>query len=286
VNRTETAVDIANVEQAAAWDGPDGEQWATNARRYERSLRLHRRRLLDAASFVPDDDILDVGCGNGLTTVEVARIAADGSAMGIDLSSLMLEGARARADADGAKNVSFVQGDAQVFGFTPAGFDVAISSFGVMFFGDPVAAFTNIGRALRPGGRVRLLVWRELARNEWMQGIRRAIAMGRELPEPPPGAPSPFALADPDRVRSILTDSGFASVDLEPLDVPVDLGASAEEGYAFLGGQATTRALLADLDESQRAQAIANLHELVDSHVADDGVLLPSSAWLVTATRP
>ena len=140
--------------------------------------------------------------------------------MGIDLSTRMLELARSRSADEGFDNVTFVRGDAQVFPFEPEAFDIVISSFGTMFFNDPVAAYTNIGGGLRPDGTIALLAWRTLPENDWLMSLRGALAMGRELPTPPPDAPTPFALADPERVRSILASAGFDGVELEPIDEP------------------------------------------------------------------
>ena len=127
----------------------------------------------------------------------------------------MIDHARRRAAQEAISNVQFEQVDAQVYAFEPAAFDVAISRTGAMFFGDIVAAFTNIGRALRPSGRLTLLTWQPLPNNEWIRELSTALAAGRDLPAPPPEAPSPFALADPDRVRSVLTSAGFADIELD-----------------------------------------------------------------------
>src|SRR6476659_4032876 len=153
----ESGTALANTEQADAWNGREGAHWAEHARRYDRSSRRHRERLLEAASISLTDVVLDVGCGTGSTTRDAARRAGQGSALGVDLSAAMLGQAREQSEADGITNIAFVQADAQVYAFEEHAYDVAMSSFGVMFFGDPIAAFTNIGRALHPGGRLELL---------------------------------------------------------------------------------------------------------------------------------
>ena len=191
-------MEIANVEAAEAWDGHEGAHWAEHAERYEHSSWRHRARLLQASSIGPDDHVLDIGCGSGRSTIEAAQLASRGSALGVDLSSQMLAKAAQRAAESGVANADFVQGDAQVHPFDPGAADVAISHYGAMFFGDPLAAFTNIASGLRPGGRLALLAWRELERNDWIMVFRTALALGRELPTPPPDAPTPFSMADPD----------------------------------------------------------------------------------------
>lgn len=278
-------MEIANTEQAEAWDGHEGEMWTEHADRYERASWRHWQRFLDAGLIASDSHVLDVGCGTGKATRDVARLASQGSALGVDLSAVMLERAREQSRAAGLTNIAFEQGDAQIHPFATDAFDVAMSSFGAMFFNDPVAAFTNIGRGVRPGGTLALLVWRELRRNEWLMELRGALAMGRELPEPPPEAPTPFALADPDRVRGILGQAGYADVGFEPIDEPVELGRDVDDAFAFTQVMGIVEGLSHDLDEKARAEAMDNIRKLLAEHETSDGVLLGTSAWLITARR-
>jgi hypothetical protein len=152
-----------------------------------------------------------------------------------------------------------------------------------MFFADPVAAFRNIRSGLRSGATLAMLTWRELARNEWLYGVRDALALGRELPEPAVGAPGPLGLADAGNVRRILTESGYADVVLESVDEPIELGRDTDDAYAYIASMGITRGLVNDLDEDQTEQALADLRQLLDEHATGDGVLLGSSAYLVTA---
>src|SRR5215212_5111433 len=183
---------VANVEQAAAWNGDDGRDWTEYEAQFNATLLRQTPYLMDAASIQMTDRVLDVGCGCGETTRLAGRSAWDGHAHGIDLSGPMLERAAAHAQAEGLTNVTFEQGDAQVHPFTPDSYDVAISRYGAMFFGDQAAAFRNIARALQPGGRIAILTWQPLDLNPWMQAIRQALAAGRELPTPPAGGVGPF----------------------------------------------------------------------------------------------
>lgn len=277
---------IANLEQAAAWDGPEGDYWVEHAEHYERATRRHHERLFRAGLLAPDDDVLDVGCGTGALTRAAARRAPQGSALGVDLSRRMIERARERSTAEGLTNARFEQADAEVHPFAPSGIDTVVSSFGVMFFGDPLRAFANLAGTLRPGGRLGLLVWRELARNDWISAIRDALAAGRSLPVPPLGAPGPFALADPDRVRDLLGGSGLVDVDLRPVEEPVDFGVDAERAYAFISEMGVVHGLVEDLDAGARARALDTLRAGLAAAETADGVLFGSSAWLVTARRP
>ena len=276
---------VVNVEQAAAWNGHEGEHWTENADRFDRAGRRHWQRFLDAGLISSGDAVLDVGCGTGKSTRDAARLANRGSVLGVDLSGSMLAYAREHSTAEGLANVEYVQGDAQIYPFDENAFDIAISSFGAMFFSDPVAAFTNIGNAVRPGGRLALLAWRELARNEWLMAIRDALAVGRQLPMPPPEAPTPFALADPERVRGILAAAGYEEVGFEPIDEPIEFGRDVDDAFAFMRTLGIVEGLTQDLDDAGRANALAELHKTVVAHANADGVLFGTSVWLIAARR-
>jgi SAM-dependent methyltransferase len=243
------------------------------------------QRFVDAQLVGRADRVLDVGCGTGGPTRDVARMAAAGEVTGIDLSTRMLELARTRSADEGIDNVTFVRGDAQVFPFEPDALDAAVSSFGAMFFDDPVAAFANIAGGLRRGGSLALLAWRTLPENEWLMALRGALAVGRELPMPPPDAPTPFALARPERVRSILGSAGFDGIELVPVDEPIELGADTPDALEFAKTMGIVEGLTNGLDAASRARAMSNLADLFHEHETADGVLIGSAAWLITARK-
>jgi SAM-dependent methyltransferase len=276
---------IANVEMAAAWDGDEGAHWAQHAERYESISPATWEALVAGVGIRVDDDVLDVGCGTGKSTRDAARLAASGSVLGVDLSSQMLDRAREAARAEGLTNVRFERADAQVHPFGESVFDVAVSSFGAMFFGDPAAAFANIGRSVRPEGRLGLLTWRRLEDNEWLCALRTALAAGRELPTPPPRAPGPFGLADPDHARAVLRDGGFVDVDVRPLEAPMRFGDDVDDAYAFVSTLGITRGLLHDLDADAARDALAAVRRTLAEHQGPDGILLRGAAWVITARR-
>jgi SAM-dependent methyltransferase len=197
----------------------------------------------------------------------------------------MLERGRTRAAADGLTNVEFVQGDAQVHPFDRAAFDIAVSSFGVMFFNDQVAAFSNIARALRPGGRLAVVAWQDLARNEWISGLREALAVGRSLPQPPTGLPGPFGLAEPDHVRRMLAAAGFVDVELEAMEEPLEFGTDADDAFAFARTMGIVEGMTHDLDDDDTGRALDAVYALLKAHETPAGVLIGSAAWLITARR-
>jgi SAM-dependent methyltransferase len=282
---TESTMQIVNVEQAAAWDGPQGDIWVAREEALNAALVAHTDVLFDAADVRASDRVLDVGCGTGHTTRECARRAVDGDALGVDLSSAMLERARERAAADGLRNVTFEQGDAQVHGFPDAGFDLVLSRFGVMFFADPGAAFANLARAAASGGRFMAIVWQAVERNPWVGLPRAALALGRELPPLPPDAPGPMGLANADRTRRILADAGWSDVELDDVVVPYRFGADVDSATTHAREVGMMRAVLEGLDDDETARAIDALHAVMAEHATPAGVVLDSRVWVVRAVR-
>ena len=276
----------ANAEMAAAWDGPEGDHWADHSDRYEASSVRYRRALLDGLDLGQHSAVLDVGCGTGAATIEAGRVASAGAVLGVDLSSRMLARGRAAAAAEGLDHVRFEQADAQVHPFDAATYDIAISCFGAMFFDDPVAAFTNIRRSLRPGASFVTLAWRDMQRNEWVESVRTALAAGRELPTPPRGAQGPFSLADPDIARERLEGAGYLDIDLQSIDEPISFGTDADDAYSFVSTFGITRGLTADLDDATRTATLEQLRQTLKDHETTDGVLFGGSAWLITAANP
>jgi SAM-dependent methyltransferase len=236
--------------------------------------------------FVYKRQVLDIGCGNGITSRDAARaVGPSGDVLGVDLSGSMLARAKQLAEEEGLGNVHFEQGDAQVHPFEAGSFDLAMSRFGVMFFADPVLAFTNIARALRSGGRLAMLVWQSVAANEWVHAMRQALAVGRDLPVPPPGAPSPFALADTDYARLTLTEASFIDVSFAASEQPFLGGTDTDDAYGFVTGLKVIDMLLDGLDEENKAQALGNLRATLAAHETPDGVLFGSASWIITARK-
>lgn len=280
---TGLVVDPSNVEQARAWDGDEGAYWAANAERFDRAVAAYHGPFMTAAEISPGDRVLDIGCGTGQTTRDAARSAAAGSALGVDLSARMIDYARHQAAREGLDNVTFEQADAQVHRFPADAFTVAIGRTSAMFFGDRVAALTNIARSLEPGGRLALLTWQGPGPNEWIRELSDALAAGRDLPMPPPGAPGPFALSDPDHVTHILTAAGFSHLELHARAAPMWFGENADDAYAFVLGLMGW--MLEGLDDSGRARALDNLRATLTAHDTGSGVELDSAAWIIQAAR-
>jgi SAM-dependent methyltransferase len=252
---------------------------------YDAELRRHNQVLRRACGVRLHDDVLDIGCGTGQTTREAAGPARTGGALGVDISTPAIERARELARAAGIGNVTFEHANAQVHRFPQERFDLAISRFGTMFFDDPVAAFTNIGLALRPAGRLVMMVWQSHERNEWDVAIHQALAG----PEGPAAAvstgPDPFSLADPPTVQQILGAAGFADVAFTDVHEPVYYGPDVAAALDWVRGFTCTSERLKRLDSATAARAIGRLRETLSAHLSDDGVWFNSRAWIITARR-
>ncbi|MGR4878277.1 class I SAM-dependent methyltransferase [Streptomyces sp. LARHCF249] len=274
---------FANTAQAEAWNGYEGEQWARSWERWDAVNDGFNQPLLDAAAVSEADRVLDIGCGAGRTTRLAAQRAERGRALGLDLSGPMLERARAGALREGRKNVSFVQGDAQVHPFEAGAFDVVISRYGMTYFTDPVAAFANLRGALRPGGRLAFICAAEAEANDWLQalasldGILPLGGFGK------PGAPGMFSLTEPGRIRALLTAGGFAEAGVQRVEARGNWGADAADAAAFLLDSGPGRHLLDHVGPEAQAEARRALTDALRGYEADGAVWLRSSSWLVTA---
>ena len=272
-------VDPTNAGTAAGWDGPAGDLWVAKADLFDAGVARYTGPFLAAADIRPGHDVLDVGCGNGQTTCAAARLSGTGTVTGVDLSSRMLDLARRRA-AD-LPNVRFVQADAQVADL--GHHDCVISRTGTMFFGDPPAAFANLARALRPGGRLAMAVWAGYGEQEWISAFRTAAAGGRPVPPPPAEGPHPFSLGDPGRIRALLSGAGFVDVAVEGVREPMVFGpdVATAEGMAL----GLVGATIDELDEPARTGARNALRASLEDHLGPDGVTYRSAMWMVTACR-
>lgn len=252
---------------------------------YDAELRMHNEMLRRAYGIRPHDHVLDIGCGAGQTTRDAARLAVAGSVVGVDISAPLIERARRLTEAEGLHNVSFEQADAETHHFPAERFDVAISRFGTMFFGDPVAAFTNIARALRREGRLVMMVWQDHHRNEWSVAIQQALAGGADVPAAAPGAPDPFSLADPTTTERVLDRAGFGEATFTEVHEPVYYGPDVAAALEWVCAFSCVRDVLQRLDPASTARAREHLLQTLAAHAGGDGVWFDSRAWIVTARR-
>ena len=250
---------------------------------YEAELQLHTAPLLAASAIRSHEQVLDIGCGTGQTTRAAGRLATTGSALGVDITEWMVARARATAAEEGLQNVRFEQADAQAHGFTPKHYDVAISRYGTMFFADPVAAFRNIGGALRPGGRLAMMVWQAHEANEWSVAVHQALAPYDASSSVVPDAQEHFSFANPGTVERILDAAGFADVQFSDVREPVYFGGSVDAAIEWIRGFRFVRHFLQRLDAAAVAGVLASLRATVARNCSEKGVWFPAREWIVTA---
>ena len=278
------AADGPNAEQIRYWNETIGPRWVEQGDLLDAQIAPLGVAAMERARPAPGERVLDVGCGCGQTSVQLAeRVGPKGSVFGVDVSTPMLE--RARVRAAGHPNLRFARADAQTHAWDER-FDLAFSRFGVMFFADPVAAFANLRRALRPGGRVGFVCWQGIDRNPWLLVPLRAVVGIVDLPAPPPpGAPGPFSFADPERVQGILESGGFEEVGLERLEGELAIGAGGdlERAVQFTLQMGPVSAALREAGEDARQRAADAIRAALAPLATPTGVRAEYAAWIATA---
>lgn len=274
------------MENENNWDGTAGRHWVQHEDRHDRMLASLTSRLMSAAGISSTDKILDVGCGCGETSRIAARQAQQGEVLGIDISAPMLARARIRAEEEGLTNLRFQEADAGGSRLADGHYDVVLSRLGVMFFDSPQEAFENISRSLRPGGRLAFLCWQEVMQNEHI--IVPFSVLASHVPVPDiggPEAPGPFSLADPARIRDLLTEAGCTGIQIQPVRESLRLGSDVPDVVRFFRDHPAAASSIAAMDDATLAKMLDELSEAVKPFQARDGVFFGSAAWLVTARR-
>ena len=288
----------ANAAQAQRWNGESGQYWIAHRDRHLAGHRNLLPHLFDAAAISAEERVLDVGCGCGATTIAAAQAARgtaaagprprlpgaseSGSAVGLDLSRSMLDVAWSLASQAGVANAGFVQGDAQVCPLRPESCDVMISSFGVMFFDDPAAAFANMAAALRRRGRLAFLCWQHDMHNELFAIPLRAFGAHTRLPGPAVGE----LFSDPRRVTGLLSSTSWKDIQIDAVSEPAWMGSDVADVMGYVRGMPIIRNLAAGLgDEALTERVLAGIAEQYAARQRPDGVWVRAAAWLVTAQR-
>jgi ubiquinone/menaquinone biosynthesis C-methylase UbiE len=275
-----------NADQIAYWNGPGGERWANRQQTQDVLLQPVADILIDRAQPKVGERIIDVGCGSGAVSIAMAeKVRPTGRVLGVDVSGPML--ARARQTAPAALPVDFVLADATVYPFDPAGFDLLVSRFGVMFFAEPARSFSNLRKALKPQGRLAFACWREPRENPFFMAPLQAVYKHvPKLPQLGPEDPGPFSFASEQRVVRILSETGFSGIAMEPckltLDPAVGRGLDVAVQSALEIGPAARA--LAEQPPDVVAAARQSVREALAPHVKGQTVPLGASIWIVTAT--
>jgi SAM-dependent methyltransferase len=272
-----------NAQQIEYWNGAVGEKWA----RLQERIDLHMNAITDAvipfAAPQPDERVLDIGCGCGTTTLLLAmKVGGEGAVAAVDISAPMLNVARARAQTQNA-NIAFVEADASVHDFQPV-FDLVFSRFGVMFFADPTAAFTNIRRALAPRGRLAFVCWRSAKENLWAS-VPMTVAKDLLPPQEPadPCAPGPFAFAEKDRLAGILRGAGYHGIRIEPLDTTMNMGKTLDDAAEESLNIGPLARAAADVDAATRAEIFDAVKKAFEQFQSPAGITPPAACWFVGA---
>ena len=271
-----------NAEQAEDWNGASGRQFIEQRGRHEQMLGRLTARLLAGARIQDGENVLDVGCGCGDVTILAARATGSGHALGADFSRIQVAEARRLAACAGVTNARFEVADAQVHPFGAGVFDVVLSSFGVMFFDDPAAAFGNLRRALRRGGRLALLCWRTRKENPvFTTGFAEAAAVLGLREMPAPGAA--FSLAGTGRAGALLSGAGFGGIEFAKADEAMLIGRDVDDVLEYERASPTATEILAGLSPAQATGLTGQVRDRLVAYASPAGVVMPGAAWLVTA---
>lgn len=267
-------------EQAALWNGTAGQAWVALQDLLDRLFKPIEEDLAEALREAPARTVLDVGCGTGATTIAMAgALGAGGRCTGIDISAPMLELARERAARAGV-DAAFIRADAQSHAFDAAAYDRIVSRFGVMFFGDPVRAFANLRDAARPNAELEMYAWRSPGENPFMTTAERAAApFLPALPARDPEAPGQFGFADPDRVRAILEQGGWADIDIQPIDF--DLTMPKTDLVRYFTQLGPIARLLPTVEDAIRARTLDAVRAAFEPFVAGEEVRFVAACWRI-----
>ena len=270
-------------EQQAFWNGAGGKMWLASYERIQRGIVKFSEAALAGAAAQPGEKVLDVGCGTGSTTAELARaVGSDGHVLGVDISETLIGAARAHKLA----NATFTVGDAATYPFEAASVDLIFSRFGVMFFADPVAAFKNLRRALRPLGRMLFLCWRTPMENPWgLVPMRAATPHLPPFERPGPEDPGQYSFGDRARVERILKQAGFGTPVFRTLDQQIPMGKDIPEALDNFGKFGPLARLFAESTPEQIAKAKVAIGEALKPHVGPEGIHLAGACWLVSAAQ-
>ena len=277
-----------NIKQKQFWSGAGGDVWVDKQREMDIMLNPLGERVIQGLDLKEETKILDIGCGCGATTLEIAKIVNQGEVIGVDISEPMLERATQTASDMALTNISYQVKDVQVDEMPNNYFDIAFSRFGVMFFEDPFEAFNNINLSLKDDGQLSFVCWQHASLNPWQSLSIQVIKEFLDLPAPPPKSPGPFAFEDKSYIEEILNASGFRDIEIKDNqeDIVMFSGKSIREACEdYLTINPVVTEMLKNSPSELREEILEALIGKFSNYHKDDGLLFPSATWIVTAKK-
>ena len=277
-----------NIKQKQFWSGAGGDVWVDKQREMDIMLNPLGERVIQGLDLKEETKILDIGCGCGATTLEIAKIVNQGEVIGVDISEPMLERATQTASDMALTNISYQVKDVQVDEMPNKYFDIAFSRFGVMFFEDPFEAFKNINHSLKDNGQLSFVCWQHASLNPWQSLSIQVIKEFLDLPAPPPKSPGPFAFEDKSYIEEILNASGFRDIEIKDNqeDIVMFSGKSIREACEdYLTINPVVTEMLKNSPSEIREEILEALIGKFSDYHKDDGLLFPSATWVVSARK-
>lgn len=276
-----------NSDSQKFWNEEGGQKWVDNINIVEAFIQPLSDKLLEAIQAREGENILDVGCGGGLTSIRLAeQVGSRGNVKGVDVSEPILRVAKERGRD--IANLDFELGDAATRELGENTYDVVTSRFGVMFFDDPVQAFTNLRKGLNNSGRLVFICWRKLEENPWMARTAKAAFAVVPPPEdavpPDPTAPGPFSLGEESHLRGVLESAGFSDVNIEAVDQGLNMG-ELDDTVAFILKMGPASEVAREASAEQVEAITRAIKEVLSEYQTDTGVISPSACWIVSASK-
>ena len=277
-----------NIDQKEFWNHKKGKLWVSLGPRIDDMFGPLGDEALKVLAPQKGENVIDIGCGTATTSLKLAGLLGrKGSVIGMDISKPILEYAKQNAKENSIKNIEFVLADAQNYCFMADSYDAIFSRFGVMFFDDPVAAFSNILKGIKSGGRLTFVCWADRSANDWIEVSTNIASKFLELPpKSAPRDPGPFAFEDPLYLNEVLSDSGWSEISIENYSVTNVVGKSTKAAADFLSRMGPMSVPFEDSEDSVKRKVIDSLEKCFADYVTTRGVEMHFSAWIVTAYKP